>query len=110
MEKTIVSFTQRTRKNVVYYVLMITCITSCSIFLYKILFDIENVRTLWQLGIPGEIALYSGVLGIMCEARPRITESQRNFDDATRRMGLACVLLLTVFNILLIILALFVNQ
>lgn len=72
------------------------------IFMYKLLIDIQAVNALWQLGLPLDVALYAGILGIMCEYRPRNTQAQIEHDDTVLNQGLACLILLTVANAVLL--------
>lgn len=90
-------------RNITYWLMMILCVVNGGVFIYKLLIDIENVTAMWQLGVPFMMALYTGIIGIMCEYRPRNTELQRRHDDVIMNGGLLSIVMLTVFNILVVI-------
>jgi hypothetical protein len=80
-------------RNMMYWMMMVICIINSVLFVYRLLIDIHNVVSLWQLGVPLEMALYSGIIATMIETD----------DDRHLNKGLASLILLTVFNALLIV-------
>lgn len=80
-------------KDMLYWMLMVICIINGILFLYRLLIDIHSVVALWQLGLPLEMALYSGIIAMMME-----TDNERHLNK-----GLASLILLTIFNVLLIV-------
>lgn len=100
----VVRFTMR---NVCYWMMMILCIIGSITFLYKILIDIQSVMSLWELGIPLNIAIYSGILAIMCEYRERITPQQIKRDQKIMDDGLNNITYVTIANAMLLCIAMF---
>ncbi len=98
-----ISLLKITFRNFSYWMMVILCISQCGLFLYRILIDIQAVKSIWQLGVPFEIALYSGILGIMLEYRPLKTQIQINHDRSIKRLGLNTLILLTIANAFIII-------
>jgi len=90
-------------RNMMYWLMIILCVFNSGVFIYKLLIDIQNVTAMWQLGVPFMMALYTGIIGIMCEYRPRNTELQRRHDDMVMDRGLQLLVLLTVVNIIVVI-------
>lgn len=87
--------------------MFIICVISSGIFLYKILFDVSHIQSLMEIGVPFELSLYSGILAIMCEYRPRVTPTQIKIANKTENMGLFCLILITAANAILIVVASF---
>jgi hypothetical protein len=92
-------------KNLMYWLMMIVCVINSVVFVYKLLIDIQNVTALWQLGVPLDLALYSGVVGIMCEYHPTHTQYLRDRHDKMLDQGLSVIILLTILNTFVVIYA-----
>lgn len=94
-------------RSFIYWLMMILCVVGSITFIYKMLIDVQHVDNLMQLGYPLEIALYSGIMAIMCEYRPTFTPQQIKRDKAIVNQGYLCLLLITLANAILIVAAIF---
>lgn len=89
--------------HIFYLMFCILCLINGLVFIYKLLIDIQNVQHLYQLGIPLNLALYTGILAIMCEVRPRNTPQQIEYDDSIIDRGFNDLTLLSIINTIIII-------
>lgn len=94
-------------RSLTYWMMMILCIVGSITFIYKMLIDVQHVESLMELGYPLEIALYSGIIAIMCEHRPVYSPQQIKRDKAIVNQGYLCLLLITLANAILVIAAIF---
>ena len=92
-------------RNMCYWMMMVVCVSNFGVFIYRLLIDIQNVKSMWELGVPAFVCLMSGVIGIMCEHRPRITEAQKRFDDRVMTHGLITIVLTTLLAVLILFLS-----
>jgi hypothetical protein len=100
-----VSIIKYTARNVMYWMMMFLCVSGGFVFIYKVLINPRTIKSMMDVMIPLEIALYCGILAIMCEFRPRKTQAQRDSDDKTLNNGLNNIILITLMNVVLLIIA-----
>jgi uncharacterized membrane protein len=103
----VIKFTMR---NVCYWMMLILCVVGAITFLYKVLLDIESITSWMSIGVPANIAIYCGILAIMCEYRPRTTPQQIKRDQEIIDNGFMNITLVTIANAILLVMSMVMNS
>lgn len=86
-----------------YSLYIISTIAGC-IFMYRVMFDLSNVKTLYDLGIPLDVAIFSGILAIYCEEIQVVTQRQWRANRFQKREAIMMLSLWITMNVILFIL------
>lgn len=95
------------KKQVAYWICWVFSLIGGFIFMYRMIFDVTHIKSVMDIWLPLNICMYMAILAIMLERRQVITPRQIKHNRQVVNNGYLILVLLSICNAVLIVIACF---